>query len=173
MIDSPITQSISDLEAHSHFSSLRERIVEHLFVGELLKYLWQHKRYGVEVSRAESDSFGYDIVIESGKVIRHIQLKSNMERPRNLSIARTLEKKPSGCVIWIGITIGLEMKEFGWYGSGPGLPLPDLSNFENSLRIGRNRDGKRPKRSNHVDVPFSKNFNVFRNIDEVASLLFG
>jgi hypothetical protein len=167
------SQIISSLEAHSHFSSLRERIVEHLFLGELLKTLWCRQKYGVEVSRAESDSFGYDIVIESGSVIRHIQLKSNMGRPRQLSIGRTLERKPSGCVIWIGITIDLELQEFGWYGDKPGSKLPDLSSFENSLRIGRNSDGKRPKRSNHVDVPFAKNFTICSTLDDVVERLFG
>lgn len=161
------------LEAHSHYSSLRERIVEHLFLGELLRRLWVKQRYGVEVSRAESDSFGYDIVIESEKTIRHIQLKSNMKRPRDLTIARSLELKPSGCVIWIGLTPHLELQEFGWFGNPPGERLPPLKDFEATLRIGRNSDGKRPQRMNHVDVPFARHFAICNGIDDIAQRLFG
>jgi len=168
-----LPHKISTLAAHSHYSSLRERIVEHLFLGELLQCLSRKGQYDVEVSRAESDSFGYDLVIEAGSFIRHIQLKSNMERPRHLSLARSLERKPGGCVIWIGITIDLKLKEFGWYGNRPGEKLPDLGAFENSLRIGRNSDGKRPKRSNHVDVPFAKNFKIHSDIGEIVVRLFG
>ncbi len=53
----------SNRDAHSRYSKLRESIVEHTFVGELLSCLWRMKIYDVEVLRSEVDSAGYDLVI--------------------------------------------------------------------------------------------------------------
>jgi hypothetical protein len=58
-------------------SSLREKIIEHLFVGELLRTLWQRGARRVELLRAEVDAGGYDLVLECNGIIRHIQLKSS------------------------------------------------------------------------------------------------
>ena len=67
-------------EAASHYlySTLRERIVEHVFVGEALRRLWQRGVTDVEVLRSEFDAGGYDLVMSRGKVTRHIQFKSVM-----------------------------------------------------------------------------------------------
>jgi hypothetical protein len=53
----------------SHFlhSTLRERIVEHVFVGDALRRLWQHGVTDVEVLRSEFDAGGYDLVIFNSK----------------------------------------------------------------------------------------------------------
>jgi hypothetical protein len=50
----------------SHFlqSSLREKLLEHLFIGELLRRLWRLGRRDIEVLRAEIDASGYDLVLE-------------------------------------------------------------------------------------------------------------
>jgi hypothetical protein len=40
------------------FSSLREKVLEHLFVGELLPYLWRSRRTDIEALRAEVDFRG-------------------------------------------------------------------------------------------------------------------
>ncbi len=52
-------------EANSHYlnSTLRERIVEHVFVGETLRTLWQLGVTDVEVLRSEFDAGGYDLVM--------------------------------------------------------------------------------------------------------------
>jgi hypothetical protein len=89
----------------SHFvqSSLREKVLEHLFVGELLRSLWRKGRRDIEVLRAEIDYTGYDLVIECNGVIRHIQLKSSHRRAttRAVNVSLSLSNKPSGCVIWL------------------------------------------------------------------------
>jgi len=63
-------------EIHSTHSTLRERIVEHVFVGEALRTLWRRGIVDVEVLRPEFDAHGYDLVIARGDIIRHIQLKT-------------------------------------------------------------------------------------------------
>src|SRR5690348_11942590 len=58
-------------------ASLREKILEHILIGELLRVLWQTGRRNIEVLRAEVDCGGYDLVLEANGIIRHIQLKSS------------------------------------------------------------------------------------------------
>ena len=44
-------------------STLRERIVEHVFVGDALRALWRLGGHDVEVLRSEFDAHGYDLVM--------------------------------------------------------------------------------------------------------------
>ena len=59
-------------------SSHREKVVEHVFLGELLRHLWVAQIAGVQVLKPEVDASGYDLVLSLGKVIRHVQLKTSM-----------------------------------------------------------------------------------------------
>jgi hypothetical protein len=63
----------------SHYvqSSLREKLLEHVFIGELLRCLWRSGRRDIEVLRAEIDASGYDLVLECNGVLRHVQFKSS------------------------------------------------------------------------------------------------
>lgn len=160
-------------EADTRYSSLREKIVEHLFLGEILRGLWAAGKYGAEVSRSESDSFGYDVVIECGPVIRHIQLKSKRGRPpRKVSIARSLGKKPGGCVVCMILENDLRIRDYRWFGGSPGNTLPSMSGLSPSKRLRRDKAGERPPRSNHIDVPISK-FEMVSTIADLTSKLFG
>ena len=116
-------------EAHYRRSSLREKVIEHLFVGELLRVLWRQGRTDFEVLRAEVDNGGYDLAIECGGVLRHIQLKSSHSTARTgyVNVHINLSAKPSGCVIWILFDPEtLELGPFRWLGSEPGVGLGDL-----------------------------------------------
>lgn len=164
---------VTEKEASSRHSSLREKIVEHLFLGEILRILWCAGGYNIEVSRAESDSFGYDVVIERGKIVRHIQLKSRSERkPVRISISRSLAEKPSGCVICVMLDSDLKIGPFLWFGSEPGKPLTGIEAFAPSKRIRRAPDGKRPPRANHVNVPMRK-FDKISTTSDLVMKLFG
>ncbi len=44
-------------------STLRERIVEHAFVGDALRLLWRSGVVDVEVLRSEFDAHGYDLLL--------------------------------------------------------------------------------------------------------------
>ena len=63
-------------DANFIHSTLPERIVEHLFVGEILRALWCRGITDVEVLRSEFDAHEYDIVLARGPVVRHVQLKT-------------------------------------------------------------------------------------------------
>ena len=164
---------MADLEAHSLYSTLRERIVEHVFVGEALRALWRRGIVDVEVLRSEFDAHGYDLVMGRGDIVRHIQFKTGIrERPGAVSISRSLAAKPSGCVIWIAVNLDLETKAYWWFGDEPGRPLPDLSGFVSPKRIGRRETGERPLRINHSKVPATQ-FRRIDTIDKVLEALFG
>src|SRR5438876_11376181 len=86
-------------DRHFTHSTLRERIVEHVFVGDVLRTLWRRGVTDVEILRAEFDAHGYDVVMSRGPVVRHVQLKT--QAAGKVSVGRALAEKPSGCVVWI------------------------------------------------------------------------
>lgn len=65
-----------DVDAHFRQSTFREKLIEHLFISELLKYSWLHRGCRLEIGRPKVDNSGYDIVAKEQHIIRHIQLKA-------------------------------------------------------------------------------------------------
>jgi hypothetical protein len=63
--------------AHFADSSARENLIEHVFLGELLRGLWRKSVRDLEVLRPEVDSGGYDLALEFRGMTRHMQLKSS------------------------------------------------------------------------------------------------
>jgi hypothetical protein len=97
-----ITGGIMETEdRHFTHSTLRERIVEHVFVGDVLRTLWRRGVTDVEILRPEFDAHGYDVVMSRGAIVRHVQLKT--QAAGKVSVGRALAEKPSGCVVWIGL----------------------------------------------------------------------
>lgn len=161
-----------DATAHYRHSSLRERIVEHVFVDDALRELWRLGVMDAEVLRSEFDAHGYDLVMSYRSVVRHIQFKaSTRKRPYRISIARSLFEKPSGCVIWIGVTPDLAMGPFYWFGGLPGKSLPKTEGLR-AAKGRRNMTGRRLDRPNHVYILDSKFLRV-DSLREVLRLLFG
>ena len=68
------------MQTTQHFenSSYREKLIEHLFVSELLKLSWLHHECSLEVAKPEVDNAGYDLIVEAHGVVRHIQLKTSV-----------------------------------------------------------------------------------------------
>ena len=69
----------------------------------LLRCLWRRGLRDIEVLRAEVDRAGYDLVLESNGVLRHVQLKASYRyaKTARVGININLAQKPSGCVLWI------------------------------------------------------------------------
>jgi hypothetical protein len=162
-----------DESAHFHHSTLRERIVEHVFIGDALRLLWRRGVVDVEVLRPEFDAHGYDLVMARGRIVRHIQFKTGTARkPGEVSVARVLAEKPSGCVIWIRVDRDLTMGPFFWFGASAGEPLPVLDSYLPPLRATHNKDGVRPPRTNHRLVP-GKAFAEIATLDSLLETLLG
>ena len=84
-------------------SNTVEKLIEHLFLAELLQECWFRRRQLVEVLRSEVDAAGYDLILESGGLIRHVQLKAIRRgaRTSKQTVNARLEQRKGGCIIWI------------------------------------------------------------------------
>jgi hypothetical protein len=80
-----------------------EKLMEHIFLAEILQECWFRRRQVVEVLRAEVDAAGYDLVLEAGGVIRHVQLKASRKGARTArqTINSKLQDREGGCVVWV------------------------------------------------------------------------
>jgi hypothetical protein len=165
--------------ADSLHSSRREKLVEHLFVGEVLRTLWCRGDHEVDVLRAETDAVGYDVVIEVGSVARRIQLKSSARcaKTSRQKVHLALGKKRfSGCVLWVKFDpSNMKLGPFLWFGGGPGSPLPDITD-EKSFPVAKhakgNAKGVKAERKN-IRVVSCRHFTKLETIDEVVEKLFG
>ncbi len=166
--------AISVTDAHFRQSVLRERIVEHLFIGEALRLLWTRGVTDVEVLRSEFDAGGYDLVMSRGGIVRHIQLKTTTVSGKAASIKGSLRllDKPSGCILWILITPGLELQTYLWFGGAPGQPLPGITDRKVARHTKASVRGKRAERPDHRVIPRNQ-FERLGSLDEVLQRLFG
>lgn len=160
--------------AHAEHSVLREKIIEHLFVGQVLRALWRSEVRDVEVMRSEFDAHGYDLVITHGGLVRHLQLKTGLQaKPGRIGIARSLASRPSGCAIWLGLNDALEIRGYWWLGADrPGDPLVFGSAVKVAKRIGRQANAHRPDRKNHV-VPAAKDWVELKGLAGCINQLLG
>src|SRR6476661_4211610 len=95
--------SLTRASAHSSDSSLREQALCHLFLGELLAFMWRTGERDIEVLKSEVDRGGYDVVLEANGIIRHVQLKSSFRgsKVREVDVSTKLLRKPGGCILWL------------------------------------------------------------------------
>jgi hypothetical protein len=160
--------------AHFLESGIREKLIEHLFVGDLLRCLWRQGIRDIEVLRAEVDRAGYDLVLEAGGILRHIQVKTSYRgaKTARVGINTGLATKPGGCVIWIWFDPDtMDLGPFLWFGGEPGKPLPPLGD-----RVGKHSKGDstgnkaaRPK----IRLILKGQFSTLSSMAEVAQALFG
>jgi hypothetical protein len=160
--------------AHSSDSSLREQALGHLFLGQLLTFMWCNGERDIEVLKSEVDRGGYDVVLESNRIIRHVQLKSSFRgsKVREVDISTKLLHKPGGCILWLEFSPEtLAIERYYWFGGKAGTALPDLGS-----RVSRhskaNSKGKKNERLAHRVVA-KGDFQMLVDISEVVQKLFG
>ena len=163
------------MDHHSTKSSFREKLIEHLFIGKLLMLSWMNKEYSLEISKPEIDNSGYDLIIESLGILRHIQIKTSYlgssTSRQNVHIA--LSKKSSGCIIWIYFDEeNLQLGPFLFYGGKPGEPLPDIDKLRIARHTKGDADGYKAERPN-IRVINKGAFSRFETIEDLYSALFG
>jgi hypothetical protein len=155
-------------------SSLRESIIEHLFIGEILKELWKEHATQVEVLKPQVDDAGYDIVIECKRNTKsntsipcYIQLKSSYDgsKTAKVSLNEKLTSKPHWCVIWI--FFDKETLSLGPYRMFPGQHSPNIAKF----RPTKHTRGNKAIRPGHRDVPKNE-FDELAKIEDVIGKLF-
>jgi hypothetical protein len=136
--------------------------------------MWRHDRRDIEVLKSEVDRGGYDVVLESNGIIRHVQLKSSFRgsKVREVDVGLKLLRKRSGCILWLEFdSETLAIERFYWYGGLPGMPLPELGK-----RISRhtkgNSFGEKNERPIHRVLTRGR-FETLVDISEVVRKLFG
>jgi hypothetical protein len=175
MNDSASSLTNIDLTLDIHQSVYRERLLEHLLVGELLKYSWLHAGATLEVSQPSIDRSGHDVVLEANGVTRHLQLKSSSHVAQTPAqkVHLGVAKKPSGCVVWTRFDRStMNLGPFLFFGGEPSLPLPPLDAFKVAKHTKGNNDGIKKERPNLRVVRMSQ----FREIADIPALyvaLFG
>ena len=131
-------------------SSRREEYAEYVFLGALVQEAWK-RDVDLTILRSQTDADGYDLVLETDEVIRHVQLKTSGRDASTSSqkVSLKLGGRPSGCVVWIVLDPDtLKLDHFRWFGGEPGQPLPDLgSRVAKHTRA--NAKGVKSERSNH------------------------
>jgi len=115
--------------AHYSESSARENLIEHVFLGELLRGLWRRNVRDLEVLRPEVDSGGYDLALEFRGLTRHMQLKSSFIGARRSEVTANVKllDRPSACILWIFFDPDtLLLGPFLWFGGVAGERIPPL-----------------------------------------------
>jgi hypothetical protein len=159
-------------------SSFMERLVEHVFISEVLQEVWYTHHQAIEVMRSEVDSSGYDIVLECNNVLRHIQLKTSKEKAATASqkVQLILGEKPSGCVVWIKRHEDLQAKRmrlsFLFFGGNPRQPLPSIDELKFARHTKRDSRGNRGLRRALRVVP-KRMFQKIDKTKELVERLFG
>jgi hypothetical protein len=162
------------MKQHSEHSTYREKLIEHLFIGELLKLSWLNRTYSLEVARPEVDRSGYDVVLEANGITRHVQLKAahTDSTVRKQKIHTLLGRKPSGCVVVIMFNDTLQLGPYLFFGGMPGSPLPPMDQFKVAKHAKANAQGQKALRTNLREVPHSA-FAKTASIEELYRHLFG
>lgn len=160
---------------HNLYSSFRESLLEHLFSGEVMKYLWLRGVHRIELLKPQVDDGGYDLVFEANGITRHVQLKASRRgsATRQVNINLGLAGRRSGCVIWMEFDPEtLALGPYYWFGGDPDAGLPDVSVFRSAKHTKANSQGIKAERPNLRAVPRTS----FRRVDDIGtlvSLLFG
>ncbi len=162
------------MEQHYLKSSYREKLIEHLFIGELLKLSWACSACSIEISKPEVDNQGYDLIAEDNGVLRHIQLKTAKldAKASYQKVHIALANKPSGCVLWIFFDeTTMQLGPFLFFGGAPGERLPDISQFKVAKLTKGDKDGVKAERPDIRQIPKSK-FTLYSSIEALYSVLF-
>jgi hypothetical protein len=159
---------------HTQNSSYREKLIEHLFIGELLKLSWLNHSCDLEIAKPEVDNSGYDIVAEASSRIRHIQIKTSIIGGKTASqkVHTRLEHKPSGCVVWVYFDPEtMKLGPFLYFGAEAGKPMPSISNRKIAKHTKGNKDGFKAERQNLRILPKGL-FKRFSSVEAIYTQLF-
>ena len=168
-------RTIVSINLDIYQSVYRERLLEHLLIGDLLKHSWLHAGATLEVSQPSIDRSGHDVVLEANGVTRHIQLKSSsrIATTATQKVHVGLASKPSGCVIWTRFDRdSMKLGPFMFFGGEPGAPLPSLIGFRTAKHTKGNALGVKKERPNLRVLPISK-FTEVADIPALFVALFG
>lgn len=159
----------------THNSSYREILIEHIFVGEIMRRLWLRGIPQFEVLKPQVDDSGYDLVLEANGFVRHVQLKSSFDAAATAQVKASLKlaAKPSACVIWVRFDPKtMNLGPFLWFGGMPGEPIPDLVGLRVAKHTRANSKGVKKERPGQRSIPKAR-FEKLMSYDALVTRLFG
>lgn len=162
------------MSKHTEHSSYREKLIEHLFIGELLKISWFEGDCDLEVAKPEVDNSGYDVILEAKSIVRHVQLKASYLGAKTSSqkLNIKLGEKPSGCILWIQFDEDtLELGPFFYFGNDAGEPLLGIDDLAVAKHTKANSEGEKAERPN-IRVVKKAYFEKIDSIHHVYERLF-
>jgi hypothetical protein len=173
----PKSQSLTEVSALTQIeqSSSFERIIETIFLGELLQEMWFVRGQLVDVMHSTVDAFGYDLVLQADGVIRHVQLKAKKKgtRTARYALSTQLTRQPAACALLIewAAEDGRISPTYRFFGRGPHEPIPDLGETRAKHARG-NAQGIKGVREGLRVVGIGR-FERLSGIAELAERLFG
>ena len=158
------------MNPHSHHSSRREKILENLFVGEVLKELWCREFYEVDLLHSDIDASGYDVVLELPNGVRHIQLKASTKRKPITANAKICDR-PSGCIVVMIVDEDtLNFTEFLWFGEELNQRCSGIRLLSKARHTKGNSLGEKAKRQDTFRVPTGK-FERLKSFEDLVDRL--
>lgn len=154
-----------------------ELMLENLFLSELLQEMWFVRGQVVDVLHSPVDAYGYDVVLQSGGVTRHVQLKTKRlsGKTATYKLSTLLYNQPAACVVVLEWelppgTSRLAM-QYRWFGGGPHEPIPHLGDKVAKHTKGDSLGVKKEKPLHRV-IALGK-FAKVSSMTNLAELLFG
>lgn len=166
----PSLESLDDWLKRAGYEDSRtvEKLIEHIFLSEVLQECWFNRREIVEVLRSEVDAAGYDLVLENGEAVRHIQLKASRQggQTSKQTINAKLPQRLGGCVVWISYAVdesdGRARLKYRWWDSTRQTP---------PLTIGQDPRTKRDRPNTFVLK--KSDFELIESTSTLVDRLFG
>lgn len=142
-------------------------MVEHAFLAELMQHMWYRRGAVLEVAKAAVDSWGYDVVLSTQEITRHVQLKASV--PCDVSLQ--LLKRPGACVV-AAIPKGVDRLDLVYRFWEPsnlrrpthGLPVTKSTRYRRDSSERHDREGHRRVSAGMFEDPMP--------ISDLADLLF-
>ena len=157
----------NEINPHSHYSSRREKLLESLFSGEVLRELWCRGIYEVDLLHSDIDASGYDVVLEIPNGVRHIQLKASTKRKLIVANGKITDRQ-SGCIVVMIVSEDdLSFKEFLWFGNMLNQPCSDIRAFPQARHTKGDSTGNKATRLDTYKVSVGK----FERLPDLVSLV--
>lgn len=172
-MDEPNTGPVLDTVVNS---SSFERLLEATFLSELLQEMWFARDEPIDVMQSTVDAFGYDLVLQSGSLIRHVQIKARRRggSTSQWNLASNLQNLPSACAVlidWAVNDIGRVNLSYRYFGGVAGEPIPPLGDAV-PRHTRANAQGKKGFRPGLRKVNVGR-FERVQDVAELADRLFG
>jgi hypothetical protein len=172
-----VTGPIDELSNTTHSTSF-ELLAKSYFLSEMLQEMWFRRHQLVDVLHSQVDAFGYDLVLTTAHVTRHVQLKTRRKGGSNSSLDLNiqLETLPSACVIlmdWRAPTSSTPFQvDYRWFGGQPSDRIPSLGDKVARHSKG-NAAGTKLLREQIRTISIAGHFEPVASVSALATKLFG